>query len=403
MGLGHEIRDGLTWRNKSGNFSNTASYFVPNIRNTYINSTFQMGTDEYRNFVSRVAIERPFYSPLTKWAGGVDFMHQSRQVYVYTGDTIPSLQPIKFNTQDYWAGYSAQLFTGRSEDNRTTRLISAFRYMKIRYIEKPEWIENGQSPYFNEDFYLASVGISKRKYFEDKYVFKFGLTEDIPVGKIYRLTGGFGKRDNSAATYLGVRFSSGNYHNWGYFGSNFEFGTFINKSQLSQGAFTIGAIYFSGLREIGKWKFRQFVKPQLIVGINRFSADSLTLNDGYGINGFNSPSLSGTSRMLITMQTQSYSPWDFIGFRFGPYLICSFGMLGNQADGFKNSKVFSQFGLGVLIKNEKLVMNTFQLSIAFYPSIPGKGQGIFKLNPFQTADFGYSDFEMGKPSTIIFQ
>jgi hypothetical protein len=403
LGLGHEIRDGLTWRHKTGNFSNTAGYFVPNIRNTYINSTFQLGTDEFRNSVSRVAIERPFYSSLTKWAGGVEFMHQSRQVYVYTGDTIPSLQPIKFNTQDYWAGYSAQLFEGRSEDNRTTRLVSAIRYMKIRYIEKPEWIENGQSPYFNEDFYLASVGISKRKYLQDKYVFKFGLTEDIPVGKIYSLTGGFGQRDNSASTYLGFRVASGNFHKWGYFGSNFELGSFINKSQLSQGAFTIGAIYFSGLREIGKWKFRQFVKPQLIIGINRFANDSLTINDGYGIDGFNSPSLSGTSRMLFTLQTQSYSPWDFIGFRFGPYLICSFGMLGNQADGFKNSRVYSQFGLGVLIKNESLVMNTFQLSIAFYPSIPGKGQGIFKLNPFETANFGFGDFEMGKPSTIIFQ
>lgn len=403
LGMGHEIRDGITWRQNSGNFSNTAGYFIPNISNTYINSTFQLGTDEYRNFVSRVAFERPFYSPLTAWAGGIGFTHLSRQVYAYTGDTIPALQTIRFNTQDYWAGYSAQLVKGRSEDARTTRLISTFRYYKIRYIERPDRINDVQSPYFNEDFFLASVSISRRKYIQDKYVFKFGLTEDVPVGKVYSLTGGFGKRDNSAATYLGVRFSSGNYHQWGYFGSNFEFGTFINKSQLSQGALTVGAIYFSELKEIGKWKFRQFVKPQLMIGINRFSTDSLTINDGYEIDGFNSPSLSGTSRMLFTLQTQAYSPWDFIGFRFGPYLICSFGMLGDQATGFRNSKLYSQFGLGVLIKNEKLVMNTFQLSIAFYPSIPGKGQGIFKLNPFETADFGFSDFETGKPSTILFQ
>lgn len=403
LGMGHEIRDGLTCRQKSGNLTNTASYYIPNIHNTYINSTFQLGTDEFRNYVSRVAIERPFFSPLTKWAGGIDFMHHSGQVYVNTGDSIPSLQPIKFNTQDYWAGYSMQLINGRSEDIRTTRLVSAIRYVKVSYLDKPDWSDNGQSPYFNEYFYLASVGITKRKYMQDKYVFKLGLTEDVPVGKVYSLTGGFGHRDNSASTYMGFRVSSGNYQKWGYFGSNFEFGTFINKSQLSQGAFTVGAIYFSGLREIGKWKFRQFVKPQLIIGINRFSNDSLTINDGYGLDGFNSPSLSGTSRMLFTMQTQAYSPWDFIGFRFGPYLICSFGMLGDQANGFKNSKVYSQFGLGVLIKNENLVMNTFQLSIAFYPSIPGKGQGIFKLNPFETADFGFSDFETGKPSTIIFQ
>jgi len=403
LGLGHEIRDGLTLRRNSGNLSNTASYYIPNIHNTYINSTFQLGTDEFRNFISRVAIERPFYSALTKWAGGIDFMQQARQVYMYTGDTIPSLQPIKYNSQDYWAGYSTQLFNGSSENIRTTRLVSAIRYVKIRYLEKPDWIGEGQSPYFNENFYLASVGISKRRYIQDKYVFQLGLTEDIPFGKVYSIIGGFGQRDNLPSKYLGFRVSSGNFHKWGYFGSNFEFGTFINKSQLSQGAFSVGAMYFSGLREIGTWKFRQFVKPQLIIGINRLLNDSLTINDGYGIDGFNSPSLSGTSRMLLTLQTQSYSPWDFIGFRFGPYLICSFGMLGDQADGFKNSKVYSQFGIGVLIKNESLVMNTFQISIAFYPSIPGKGQSIFKLNPFETTNFGFSDFETGKPSAILFQ
>jgi hypothetical protein len=161
--------------------------------------------------------------------------------------------------------------------------------------------------------------------------------------------------------------------------------------------------YFTGLIEIGTWKFRQFVKPQVIIGINRLSNDSLTLNDGYGLDGFNSSSLSGNSRMLITLQTQSYTPWNFIGFRFGPYLICSLGMLGDSGTGFKNSKVYSHIGLGVLIKNEHLVFKTFQISIAFYPVIPGKGRDIFKLNSFRTSDFGFRDFVIGKPATAVFQ
>jgi hypothetical protein len=167
--------------------------------------------------------------------------------------------------------------------------------------------------------------------------------------------------------------------------------------------FSVSVIYFTGLIEIGKWKFRQFVTPRLNIGINRFPSDSLTLNEGYGLDGFNSPALSGTNRIIFSLQTQSYAPWNFIGFRFGPFLTYSLGMIGNASRGFKDSKVYSQIGLGVLIKNENLIINTFQISIAFYPVIPGVGQDIFKLNSFKTTDFRFRDFEIGKPAIMVFQ
>ena len=225
----------------------------------------------------------------------------------------------------------------------------------------------------------------------------------LPVGVVYELTGGYQVKNNSGRPYLGVRFSFGNYNEWGYLGSNFEYGAFIHASHIEQCVITAGVNYFTGLLEIGKWKIRQFVKPQVTFGINRFSYDSLTINDGFGLDGFNSSELSGTNRLLLTLQTQSYAPWSLIGFRFGPFLMCSLGMLGNDVTGFKNSKVYSQIGFGVLIKNENLVFNAFQISISFYPIIPGKGQNIFKMNSFKTTDFGFRDFEIGKPGPVLYQ
>ena len=78
-------------------------------------------------------------------------------------------------------------------------------------------------------------------------------------------------------------------------------------------------------------------------------------------------------------------------------------MLGDAENGFRGSKVYSQIGVGVLIKNENLVMNTFQVSISFYPEIPGIGNNVFKFNSFQTVDFGFRDFEIGKPATVLFR
>jgi hypothetical protein len=403
LGTGHESRNGFTWHHSSGKTSYNTNYYIPNIRNTYVNATFQLGTDEFRNLTRRFAIDRPFYSPYAKWAAGVDFSYQSRWIYHKTGDSVPALLQLTYNIRDLWAGNAIQIFKGKSEDERAANFISAFRYMRVRYFEKPDETFNLQPLYNDENFYLVTLGVSKRKYVQDKYIFKFGLTEDVPVGKVYSLTGGFQQRDISNRFYLGARVSFGKYYSWGYLSSNYEFGTFILASHTQQGILSVGVSYFTGLKEVGNWKFRHFIKPELTIGLNRYPNDSLTINDRYGLQGFNSQGLSGTSRMLVKLQTQAYCPLDFIGFRFGPYLAWTFGMLGDESSGFKYSRVYSQIGLGLLIKNENLVLNTFQVSIAFYPIIPGKGQNVIKLNPLETTNFGFQDFEISKPSTILFQ
>lgn len=403
IGSGHIFQNAFT-----SNFTNrinafNTNYFIPNIRNTFINATLHYGVDGYNNFNKSLTVDRPFYSPLAKWAAGVSVASQ------FKTDSLSDINPVyvplnsKFSTQDYWAGIAQQIFKNNPEEKRATNLIFTARYLRVRYFEKPSELSDPSHIYSNEDFYLAGIGISNRKYIQDKYVFNYGVIEDVPVGKVYGLTGGYQIKNNSVRPYLGLRFSYGNYNEWGYLSSNFEYGSFYRASHSEQGVFSAGLNYFTNLFEIGNFKFRQFVKPQVTIGINRSSYDSLTINDSYGLDGFNSSILSGTSRLLFTLQTQSYTPWNVIGFHFGPYLIYSIGMLGDAATGFKNSKVYSQIGLGVLIKNENLVLNTFQISIAFYPLIPGKGQDVFKINSFNTSDFGFRDFEIGKPAIVLYQ
>jgi hypothetical protein len=79
------------------------------------------------------------------------------------------------------------------------------------------------------------------------------------------------------------------------------------------------------------------------------------------------------------------------------------GIVGSEASGFRDQQIFSQLGLGVLIKNDFLVYNIFQFSVAFYPSIPGDGRNIFKINVLATTDFGLRDFIIGKPGTVGYQ
>jgi hypothetical protein len=403
LGTGHEFQNGYTWNHSADKHAFNTKYFIPNIRNTYVNSRLYYGKDEFGNFARNVEIDRPFFSPYAKWAAGVNFSQVFRRDSLLTVDSVFVHKRFKYNAQDYWAGSAMQIFKGNTENDRTTNFVSAVRFLRIRYLERPTDMPEIQYLFSNENFYLASIGISTRKYVQDKFIFKYGVTEDVPVGQVFSITAGYQELNSIGRYYLGGRYSSGNYYPRGYLSFNIEYGTFFRAKNYEQGVISAGLNYFTGLFEIGRYKFRQFVKPQITIGINRFARDTLTLNDGYGLDGFNSTTLMGTSRMLISSQTQAYTPWNFFGFHFGPYLICSLGMLGREPKGFRGSRVYSEFGLGVLIKNDNLIINTFQISFAFFPSIPGRGEDIFKMNSFKTADFGFRDFEIGKPAPVVFQ
>jgi len=394
LGSGQEFQNSFTGNFSKGINNYSTNFSIPNFRNTFISTTLHYEIDGDNNYNKSMVIDRPFYSTFTKWAGGIS-LNEIKIV------TVPL--NLRFTTQDYWFGHSQRILRGNSVKERTTNLISTVRYLHVQYLEKPSIFEDPLFHYSNEDFFLAGIGLSTRKYIKDKYVFKYGITEDVPVGSAYGLTGGYQVKNNSGRFFLGTRFSVGNYYPWGYLSSDLKFETFFHASMAEEGIFSADVKYFTQLFEIGKWKFRQFVKSQVDIGIHRFSYDSLTLNDGVGIDGFKSTTLTGTSRLLFSLQTQGYAPWNFIGFRFGPFLTYSLGLLGNSKTGFKNNKVYSQIGLGVLIKNENLILNTFQLSISFYPILPGIGHNVFKTNSFQTSDFGFTDFEIGKPNTNVFE
>jgi len=403
LGLGHELQSDFTRNYAKGFNAYHANYSIPNIKNSYVRGTIHFGKEGDQKFSRSFSIDRPFFSPFAKWAAGVTFTKQFFNDSAHYDNLHLDMLRYKFNSQDFWVGNAMQLWKGHTEYIRTTNFISTLRFLRVRYLEKPSELFDTQHMFTDENFYLASMGVSTRRYVQDKYIFKFGITEDVPVGKVFSLTAGYQEKSQTDRIYLGARVSMGSYYPWGYLSSNFEYGTFLRASRFEEGVFTVGLNYFTGLIEMGKWKFRQFVKPQFTIGFNRFASDSLTLNDGYGLDGFQSTSLQGMSRLLLNLQTQAYAPWNFIGFRFGPFISYSLGMLGDEANGFKKSKIYSKIGVGVLIKNENLVFNTFQISLSFYPIIPGSGNNIFKINSFSTADFGFRDFEIGKPGPVVFR
>ena len=404
MGIGHEFKNKFTNRFSDGKNAYNLDYTVPNIKNSFIKTTFKYNIDLDNYYGKSIDINRPFYSPFAKWAGGIYFDQQFRKDTLQDTNLVYAQQNFKYNSQDYWIGHAFSIFKGNTEKNRTTNLIVSGRYLNINYLESPTIAYDPVDFYSSEKLFLSGIGITSRKFIQDKYIFRNGIIEDVPIGKIYGITGGYQYKNHKGRFYLGGQASFGNYYDWGFLSTNFEIGTFFDKSSTSQTTFSFQINYFTHPIELGKWKLRQFIKPQVIIGLNRLNVigDQLTINENYGIQGFNS-AVYGTKKMMLTLQTQAYSPWDLWGFRLNPYFNYSIALLGNDQIGLLDSKAYSKIGIGLIINNDFLVFSSFQLSLSYYPSIPGSGQNIFKTNAFETSDFGFQDFELAKPRTVIFK
>lgn len=77
-------------------------------------------------------------------------------------------------------------------------------------------------------------------------------------------------------------------------------------------------------------------------------------------------------------------------------------MLGNETDKLFNNRLLSKFSIGVLINNDYLVFNSFQISFSYYPSIPFEGTNIFNTNSFKNNDLAIPDYEIGQPAIVSF-
>lgn len=403
LGSGHETSNTLSFNKQDGDAHFMTKYFIPSIGNSYINTSIQYGADEFKNNIQSISFERPFFSPLTKWGGGIHLAVQYRTDPKYSRDSVFELSTYRFNSQDYWLGKTFRIFPKGHVNEKSHKLFAAARISDLRYIQISNELFDSLVVHADERLYLGSIGISARKYKGDRFIFDYGITEDVPIGSLFSVTFGNQVRNNFSRLYAGMRMSWGNYIKTGYLSASLEYGTFFNRSRADQGAISINANYFTDLLVLGKWKFRQFIKSETTIGIRRQAYEQLNLNDFYIPSAFSNFRLEGTSKVLLTLQSQFYAPFSFLGFRFAPFFVYSIGMIGQQDNRFLDNRFYSQIGIGVLVNNLNLVFNTFQVSIAFYPSMPDNRVNVLGINPFRSTDFGFSNFDPTKPSKVLFE
>jgi hypothetical protein len=405
LGLGHEFQNDFTKRFDTGKSAYKAKYSINNIKNTFINTTFlyENSLDNYTTKSARV--ERLFLSPFTQNAGGVFFENRFYIDSLPDANQVFAKQHFKLATQEYWYGHSFKIFGGKNEDYRTTNFIASVGFKNVTYENRPELVYDPTQFFAGEKLYLGTIGLNTRKFAEDKYLFNFGIIEDVPYGQVYSITGGFQDKNNVRRVYYSGRFAYGNYFDIGYLGMDAQWGSFFSNGSTEETTFRVVANYFTNLLSIGNWRVRQFIKPTVVIGNHRapIIKDRVTLSDQNSITGFNNPLINGSRKLTLAFQTQTYAPGNWHGFHFSPFYNMTFGLLGNEGNKVFDNRLYSKFSIGMLINNDYLVFNSFQISFSYYPSIPYDGTNIFKSNSFKNDDLALPDFQIGQPVIVPFK
>lgn len=402
FGLGHEAS--ITYRQYFKKFSDNGKgiyYRAKNIRNTQIDAITSY-YDDLGEFSKRLAFERPLYSPYARWTGSIGHYDTRYKEEIYIADSLQHIF-LRKKIYDMYAGYVIPLEIKKAGE--LSSLIISTRYRKTHFAELPSNYYNSENFYSDETFYLTKINIEKASFAQDRYIFKHGDIEDVSIGHSLFVTSGVFEKHNLLQPYFGLGGSLANYTPSGYFSIHLEGGSLFINGKNKQTTIRGESNYFSNLFMIGNWHLRQFFKTSFVVGLNRTSHpnDRVSINGIYGIDDFRSNVYDGTRKLILTSQTQTYSPFDWFGFRFNPFFVVDVGLIGRENKPFFQTEIYPKLALGFYISNDYLVFQNFQFSLCFFPKMPGVGSNIFKITNTQNDDFRLQNFGYKPPNMVIYK
>jgi len=405
LGWGHQFENNLSYDAMDPeDYTLRGTYNIPYIQNTFVsaNATYTLSPDlDFQRF----SLNRPFYSQLTKWAGGGYISRQATTLLYNQQEDLVIPAKLTDLRKYAWLGKSFSIKNGRGINEKATNFIVSGSINHAGYIDRPSFKLDTAHVYKKEIFYLSSIGFSSQRFYKDRQIFRFGIAEDVAEGRVLAFIFGLQKREFfTHRFYTGIKASDGKHiKGFGHLTNGIEYGTFIRTGIKSKGVVNYYTTYFSDLMKVKRWSFRQFVDYKITMGLNRDLSETVSLNTPVGINSFISNEIRGQSKMVLNTQSVFYLPYNVIGFRFAGFLFAGFGTVGNRPFKIFRGKVYQAYGIGLLIRNENLVIKTIRLSFGIYPNIPDDEVSHFKVNALSITDFRLRNFFYQQPETISYQ
>ncbi len=337
-------------------------YMVNNLARTFTNLKFY-----YLNGLGKTTfgfdLSRKLVSSRTKYAGGISI------VRMLTGedlDSLPEPEPFTYNLQDYWLSRSFLI-----DEPSVSRIIIGARYTNNNVLDRPFILPDSYYKLQKYRLYLGSVTFSVQKYFKTNLIYSYGRNEDVPQGGLIRITAGKEFNEFKKRSYLGADVSLGkSASTLGYFYIAAGLASFFNDNKEEQGVLSLTMNYFSNLIYMRGNKIRNFVNIEYTRGLNRYSDEYLAIIAKNGFSGFRNDSVTGIQRLSVSLESVLFSPINFYGFRFAFFGYADLAFLAAPNEIINNGTLLSGVGLGLRIRNDNLIFNTFQIRLSFFPNLP---------------------------------
>lgn len=355
-----------------------SEYIARNIAGTFINGyvgalnfqdAFNSGNEEETMYYLRFI--RPLVNQYTRWTYAFEAARHFTS-NMYNSDSLyRSDWQYKYYNYDAWGGLnmSADKLTGKSYEDRLRKLIG-LRFMQQRFSLQPTKFNGAYNwRYADLTALLGSFSVFRQEYYKTQFVYGFGRNEDVPEGIDISLTAGWTKKAGRERPYMGLDFQRYYFtRKEHYFNFTARIGSYLYEKKLQDIDVLLNLDHFSKLRYMGnRWKQRTFISAGIGKQINKSLNQPLFLKNQYGLPEFDNGERPGDTRITLRTETVFFSPWNFINFRFAPFVFGNLALFTPEQARFSKSELLSSIGGGLRTRNEALIFGTLELKAYYFP------------------------------------
>lgn len=392
-------------------------YGYSNFKNTYI-STYITASKISKNIYDKredeetfgIVFDRPLVSQYKRLAGNISLgkgRSLNRYPNMYGGD----FYRYDYAYSDMWIGYNLGAQKNLlGSDRLFLKKFIALRYFNYHFFETPYQMDPGvfDQRFNSRQGVLASLTLFRQSYYKTRFLYGFGVTEDVPSGFNLTFTSGWYKQLTLERPYLGI---DANHYlvapSGAILGSFLRTGMFLGHgpSGMEDVGLVVGTSLFSKVMPIGRKIMRQYVHASYSSIINRKALDPLKINNSLGLQNFSSDLAMGNVRITFRSETIVFLPQKYFGFKLAPFLSAELAWLSasdSVATGTHQQQIdglFGSIGGGIRARNENLMFGTFEFRFLVLPRRT-IGDSFFKISGAIDLKFKYNTGYVSKPDII---
>jgi len=397
----HDTRRNPAWGMDVG-------YSYNNIMGSFVNATLGFGTitrniydrreDEERFFLQ---LDRPLVSQYKRVAGGLTIgkgRSLNRFPNYYGGDYYR----YEYGVGDIWAGYNIGAKKYLNDQKLHVKKFLSFRYFNYHFFETPRQVdEHTYDQRFNsQQGALVSLTLFRQYFYKTRYIYGFGITEDVPAGFNVSVTAGWYKQLDLSRPYLGADayryIVSGKRDIVALFART---GGFLHQGGLQDLSLLAGTSFFTRVMNAGNIKMRQYFRFSYGAIINRVALNPLRINNTLGLRNFNSDLASGNCRAAFRAETFFFLEQKYFGLRLAPFAAGDMAYLTRNQSLSDESGFFYGIGGGLRARNENLNFGTFEFRAIYLPRRL-IGDNRIKLSLAVNLQFRYNGTYVSKPDIV---